>query len=146
MQMSGIAWRYGVISRGVQIPRAKDCFSSGNYAAFRIEDAYVPGRVLEVIGDHLPILKVCMFQGKGHCSYSNHTRDGNCNPTCRKWLFTTANHTGVLCMDDIFSIFEGRNQLQLSADSYRSILDPQEAEKLFYFIDRLEARQKIAQA
>jgi len=37
--------RYGIISRGLRIPREKDCISPGNYAAFMIKGAYLPGRV-----------------------------------------------------------------------------------------------------
>ena len=131
-------WRYGIISRGMRVPsRPNDWFSPGQYAAIKIENAHLPGRIIEVIGDHPPIIKVCMYQGRKLClDYLK-----GCKPTCRKYLFTTSDHAGILGLGDLLFVLENP-ELPESVDPRYSILAGQKAIQLFSLIDRLEIKQK----
>lgn len=137
MELFGEVWRYGIISRGMRVPnRPKDWFSLDQYVAVRMEETHLPGRVIDVIGDHPPIIKVCVFQGRKLCR--DHFE--GCKPSCRKHLFTTADHAGVLSLGDLLFVLE--NPEPLNNLDPRNNIPSHQAEQLFGLIDKLEARQK----
>jgi hypothetical protein len=127
----GEMFRYAAIDVGPRISRPKSHFYPGQYLACRVDDDYIPGRLLEVIGRDPAILKICMDQGRTLCGGGI---DG-CESSCPFRLLTTADNGAVLTAEDIiFGALDGN-------PAYRFI-NRERAEEIFDLIGKLEKRQK----
>jgi len=128
--LQGEMFRYAAIDAGPRIPRPKSHFYPGQYLACRLDDDYIPGRLIESIGRDPAILKICMDQGRSLCEGGI---DG-CESSCPFRLLTTADNGAVLTAEDI--IFGA-----LDGNPAYCFINRKMAEEIFTVIEKLEKRQ-----